>query len=177
MVPRGASLDQYQAEIDQANKEYLEALNKYNQTSMASDFSVDLKQIEYAMPGPASPSKKMLLVILGGLISFIFCIATLFMLFYFDDHIKTQAELANKTGYPVLGTLPLIDTASLDLKKVWNNENDPENEEYRDMIRSLRFEIDNALRGRKKLAVTSIQDTGRKNICHPQPCLCLCTHQ
>jgi succinoglycan biosynthesis transport protein ExoP len=162
MVPRGASLDQYQAEIDQANKEYIEALNKYNQTSMASDFSVDLKQIEYAMPGAASPSKKMLLVILGGLISFIFCIATLFMLFYFDDHIRTAAELANKTGYPVLGALPLIDYASLDLKKVWNNENDPENEEYRDMIRSLRFEIDGALGGNKKLAVTSIQDTEGK---------------
>jgi succinoglycan biosynthesis transport protein ExoP len=162
MVPRGASLDQYQAEIDQANKEYLEALNKYNQTSMASDFSVELKQIEYAMPGAASPSKKMLLVILGGLISFIFCVATLFMLFYFDDHIRTPAELANKTGYPVLGSLPYIDQASLDLKKVWNNENDPEHEEYRDMIRSLRFEIDSALGGNKKLAITSIQDTEGK---------------
>lgn len=162
MVPRGASLDQYQAEIDQASKEYLDALDKYNQTSMASDFSVDLKQIEYAMPGAASPSKKMLLVILGGLISFIFCIATLFMLFYFDDDIKTPAELANKTGYPVLGALPLIDQASLDLKKVWNNENDAENEEYRDMIRSLRFEIDSALGGTKKLAITSIQETEGK---------------
>jgi uncharacterized protein involved in exopolysaccharide biosynthesis/Mrp family chromosome partitioning ATPase len=163
MVPRGASLDQFQTEIDQASKEYLDALNKYNQTSMASDFTVDLKQIEYAMPGSASPSKKMLLVILGGLISFIFCIATLFLLFYFDDHIKTQAELANKTGYAVLGTLPFIDKTSLDLRKVWNSEaDDNENEEYRDMTRSLRFEIDSALNGHKKLAVTSIGDTEGK---------------
>ncbi|MES2332699.1 MAG: Wzz/FepE/Etk N-terminal domain-containing protein [Bacteroidota bacterium] len=163
MVPRGASLDQYQAEIDQAQKEYLDALGKYNQISLASDSSVDLKQIEYAMPGAASPSKKMLLIILSGIISFMFCVATLFILFYFDDHIKTQADLANKTGQPVLGTLPFIDKASLDLKKVWNHiGDDTENEEYRNMIRSLRFEIEAALGDHKKLVVTSIEDSEGK---------------
>ncbi|MEO7531736.1 MAG: Wzz/FepE/Etk N-terminal domain-containing protein, partial [Sediminibacterium sp.] len=163
MVPRGASLDQYQAQIDQSSKEYLDALNKYNQTSLASDFSTELKQIEYALPGTASPSKKMLLVILSAVISFTFCVATLFILFYFDDHIKTPAELANKSGYPVLGSLPFVDKTSLDLRKVWNNESgDTENEEYRDMVRSLRFEIDAALGGQKKLAVTSIEDTEGK---------------
>lgn len=163
MVPRGASLDQFQAQIDQSSKEYLDALNKYNQTSLASDFSTELKQVELALPGSASPTKKMLLVILSAIISFTFCVATLFILFYLDDHIKTPVELANKTGYPVLGSLPFIDKTSLDLRKVWNSEaGDTENEEYRDMVRSLRFEIDTALAGRKKLAVTSIEDTEGK---------------
>lgn len=159
MVPRGASLDQFQTDIDRATKEYLEASAKYNESSLASDLTVELKQIEFAMPGPPSPSKKMLLVILSGIISFAFCVVTLFILFYLDDHIRTPTELANKTGHPVLGAIPFINNPVLDLRKIWNmTDSDPDDEEYRNMIRSLRFEIDAVLHGNKKLALTSVSE-------------------
>lgn len=159
MVPRGASLDKFETDIDRATKEYLEAVAKYNESSLASDLAVELKQIEYAMPGPASPSKMMLLVILSGIISFAFCVVTLFILFYLDDHIKTATELANKTGYPVLGILPFINSPVLDLRKIWSAAgSDPDDEEYRNLIRSLRFEIDSVLKGKKRLAITSISE-------------------
>jgi Mrp family chromosome partitioning ATPase len=134
-------------------------LGKYNQARFASDFSVDIKQIEYAVPGPASPSKKVVLVILSGMISFFFCVVTLFLLFFFDDHIRTTQELANKSGLAVLGSIPLISKAMLDLKKIWNsNETSPGEDEYITWMRSLRFEVDAAMGDKKVLAITSMQN-------------------
>lgn len=156
LVSRGANLGIYNSEIEQANKEYLEALNKFNQASFASDFSIDLKQIEYAIPGSASPSKMIVLVILSGIISFFFCLVTLFLLFYLDYHIRTVHGLVARTGLPVLGTLPNISKAILDLRKIWSSdESNPSDEEYKTMMRSLRFEVDAAMGDRKKLVITS----------------------
>lgn len=159
LVPRGANLDVYNSAIDQANKEYLESLGKFNQARFASDFSVDIKQIEYAVPGPASPSKKVVLVILSGMISFFFCVVTLFLLFFLDDHIRTAQELANKSGLPVLGSIPLMNKAMLDLKKIWNSqETSPGEDEYITWMRSMRFEVDAAMGNKKILAITSMQN-------------------
>ena len=67
------------------------------------------------------PSKKLLLVILSGIISFVFCIVVFFILYFFDDSVKTPEELADKTGVPVLGYLNLLSSSTIDLRKVWND--------------------------------------------------------
>jgi len=159
LVPNGANLDAFQTVIEQAGKEYLDALSKFNQTSLVSQSGTEFKQIEFGMPGSALPSKNMLLVILGGVISFVFCLGALFLLFFLDNQTKTSKELANKTGLAVLGSIPFISGSTMDLKKMWNSRNDHiQDEEYKNMIRSLRFEVNAALGGNKKLAITSIHD-------------------
>jgi succinoglycan biosynthesis transport protein ExoP len=158
LVPHEAQIQSFEQKIDVASKEYLEALNKFNQTSLTSNQTVRIRQIEYGMPGPAAPSKKMLLVILSGVISFTFCLLVLFILFYIDNNIKTATALANQTGRPVLGVLPFIGTEVLDLKKMWNGEYDAtRSDEYKNMIRSIRFEISEQMGNDKILVVTSIK--------------------
>ena len=109
------------------------------------------------MPGTIAASKKMLLVILSGIISFIFCIIVFFILYFFDDTIKTPEELANKTGVPVLGYLNLLSSSTIDLRQVWSDPNpSPEVYQFRNLLQSIRFEVDTELGPNKVLLVNSM---------------------
>jgi uncharacterized protein involved in exopolysaccharide biosynthesis/Mrp family chromosome partitioning ATPase len=157
IVPNEAVVQQDESAIDVAQKEYLDILNKYNQTSYDANLYGQLKQIETAMPGEVTPSKKMLIVILSGFIAFVFCIVVFFLLYFFDDSVKTPEELANKTGVPVLGYLNLLSSTTIDLRKVWNDPKpDAETYHFRNLLQSIRFEVDTELGPNKVLLVNSL---------------------
>ncbi len=164
LVPHEAVIQSYETEIDIASKEYIEILKKFNQTSLESSFSVRLRQIELAMPGGAQPSKKSLMIVLAGMLSFVFCMVVMFVLFYLDDSIHVSKELADKTNLPVLGFLPFIKTSVIDLQNVWTEENDKTKIEFRNLLRSTRFEIENEMKNGKTLLVTSIKPFEGKTI-------------
>ncbi len=164
LVPHEAVIQSYETEIDIASKEYIEILKKFNQTSLESSFSVRLRQIELAMPGDAQPSKKMLIVILSGMLSFVFCMVVMFILFYLDDSIHVPKELADKTNLPVLGYLPFIKTSVVDLQHVWNEDSDKKKIEFRNLLRSARFEIENEMKNEKILLLTSLKPFEGKTI-------------
>jgi len=157
IVPHEAVVQQDESAQQIAQQEYLDILNKYNQTSLDANYIGELKQLETAMPGVAEPSKKMLLVILSGIISFIFCLLVFFILYFFDDTIKTPHELANKTGVPVLGYLSLLSSSTIDLRRVWTDANpDLETYQFRNLLQSIRFEVDSELAGNKVLLINSL---------------------
>ena len=158
IVPHEAIVQQDESAIDVAQKEYLDILNKYNQTSLDASYSGDqLKQLDTAMPGIISPSKKMLLVILSGIISFIACVIVFFILYFIDDTIKTPEELANRTGAPVLGYLNLLSTSTIDLRQVWSDPHpNQETYQFRNLLQSVRFEVDTELGPNKVLLVNSL---------------------
>jgi len=157
-VPHEAIVQQDESAIDVAQKEYLDILNKYNQTSLDASYSGDqLKQLDTAMPGIISPSKKMLLVILSGIISFVACVIIFFILYFVDDTIKTPEELANKTGAPVLGYLNLLSTTTIDLRQVWSDPHpNQETYQFRNLLQSVRFEVDTELGANKVLLINSL---------------------
>lgn len=163
LVPHEAVIQSYEGAIDIASKEYIEILKKFNQTSMESNFLIKLKQVEIGMPGQKQPSKKMLLVGLSGVLSFIFCMVAMFILFYLDDSIHLPKELANKTNLPVLGFLPFIKTSLLDFNNIWNEETD-NHAEFKKLLRSTRFEIGNEMDGNKILLLTSLNPMEGKTI-------------
>lgn len=157
LVPHEALIQSYEGSVDVAGKEYLDIQNRFNQTSLESSMTVQLRQIELAMPGPAQPSKKLLLVALAGIISFVFCLAALFVIFYLDDSIQNATELANKTNLPVLAYLPYINTSMLDLTNLWKNgEGNRITIAFKNLLRSLRFEIEREMGNQKVLVVTSL---------------------
>lgn len=158
LVPHEANVEALQEKIDVSGREYLEALNKYNQASLTSSLSVRIRQIEVGMPGAPVPSKKMLLVILSGMISFGFCIVVLFILFFIDTNIRSARELANQTSSPVIGVIPFMGNEAIDLKRMWNGEYDIiRSESYKNMVRSVRFEISEKMGDDKILAITSVR--------------------
>ncbi|AYL95847.1 exopolysaccharide transport family protein [Mucilaginibacter celer] len=164
LVPFDAKVKTYDFDIDIAGKEYLDVLNKYNETNLRSNFSIKLIQVEIAVPDVAQPSKKMLLIILSFVGSLFACIFWLFILFYIDDTIKTPAELVNKTQLPLLGYLNKIQGETLDLRKLWDVEHRDKMKTFKELLRSIRFEIDQELRGEKVLAITSIEATEGKTL-------------
>ena len=154
LVPHEAVVQSLERDIEVASKEYLDVLQRYNQVSMEADFSTKLKQVQQATPGFPQASKKLLLVIISGVISFIFCLAVIFLIFFFDKSIRTPKELALKTDIPVLGHLNLFEEFSLEF--IRGNETSGL-VKLKDQLRSLRFEIEKEMEeGNRILAVTSL---------------------
>jgi uncharacterized protein involved in exopolysaccharide biosynthesis len=163
LVPHEAVIQSYEQSVDFASKEYIEILKKYTQTALESNDSNKLKQIEMALPGKKLASKKMLLMIMAGFVSFILTLVVLFALFYLDDSITSTKELANKTNMATLGYLPLLTTNQLQLQQLWADKS-PESLRYKNLLRDIRFEIDAELKDAKVLMVTSINAKEGKTI-------------
>lgn len=165
LVPHEAVVQSIESAIEIAGKEYLEILQRYNQTSLEAEFSVQLRLAEIALPELPQPSKKMLLVILSGIISFVFCLFIFFILFYLDNAIKKPEDLANLTALPVLGSLTQIKGDRLNLAKIWDPEHGTaEIHLLKDQLRAIRFEVDNELGEQKALLITSMNGQEGKTL-------------
>jgi succinoglycan biosynthesis transport protein ExoP len=163
LVPHEAATQALESAITIASQEYLEVLQKYNQASMVSSFSTQLRLIETAEPGIAQPSKKMLLVIISGVISFVFCIVVLFILFFFDYSVKNAYELADRTKIPVLGHINLLTNKEIDLKALWyDHRTTDETRHLRSLFQSLRFETETEMGDSQVLLINSLEkDAGK----------------
>ncbi|BAU54968.1 GumC family protein [Mucilaginibacter gotjawali] len=156
LVPFDAKVKTYESDITIASQEYLDVLNKFNALNLQSNFSIKLMQVEPATPDVAEPSKKMLLIALSGIGSLVICLLVLFVLYYLDDTIKEPIDLVNATQLPLLGSLNLITGPKPDLKKLWDVENRQKMQQFKELLRSVRFEIDQELKGGKVLGITSL---------------------
>ena len=156
LVPFDAVIKTYESDITIASQEYLDALNKYNQAQLESNFSIKVSQVEPASANTAEPSKKMLLIALSAVVSLIICLLVLFVLYYLDDTVKEPIDLVNRTQLPLLGSLCIISGPKPDLRKLWDVENRQRMQAFKELLRSVRFEIDQELKGGKILAITSL---------------------
>lgn len=146
LVPHEAVIQSFDRDIETVSKEYQDLLTQYNQIKMESEFPIKLRQILVAMPGLPEPSKKMLLVLLSGILSAAFCLIVFFVIFYLDDRIRRPMELAVATKTPVLGFLHLVGNSTLDLKGIWKNlHGTAEMREFKKQLRSTRFEVNREL--------------------------------
>lgn len=157
LVPFEASIQSYERDIEIASQEYLEILNRYNFTNMQTAFVPKLKVSQPAISGTLQPSKKMLLILLSGIISFVFCVLVLFALFFFDDATQTAKQLVEKTNLPVIGQLDLISDPSFNIRNLWESQSENVHfKDFKDQLRSIRLELSQELNGAKILAITSL---------------------
>jgi len=170
LVPHEAIITAMERDIDVVTKEYQDLLAEYNRTSMESAFPVKLRQVQLAMPGAPNPSKKMLLVLLSGIVSGAFCVMVFFIIFFFDNRINTPLSLAVSTKAPVLGYLNLVGRSSLDLKGIWKNlHGTREMQEFKKQLRSARFEVNRELElssnnNGRILSITSLSEGEGKTL-------------
>jgi uncharacterized protein involved in exopolysaccharide biosynthesis/Mrp family chromosome partitioning ATPase len=156
LVPFDATVKTYESDINIASQEYLDVLNKYNALNLQSNFAIKLMQVEEATPDVAQPSKKLLLIALTGIVVFVVCLVVLFVLYYLDDDIRQPSDLVNRTQLPLLGSLNVIHGPKPDLKKLWDVEHRHKMQHFKELLRSIRFEIDQELKGEKVLGITSL---------------------
>jgi polysaccharide biosynthesis transport protein len=166
MVPNEASIQQFETSIEIAGKEYIEALQRYNNARLESYSPSTLKLVEPATLGTVQPSKKILLVLLAGVASFVVCLFVFFLMYFLDNAVRTVAQLADTTGLPVLGRINRVSTDPPSaLAPTWLDDpgqSDKSTSLYRDLIRSLRYEIDEEGPGTKLIAVTSLHGKAGK---------------
>ncbi len=163
LAPNQANMQEYETQIQNDTKEYLELQNRFNQTKLESSFPVKLRQVEAAMPEAPEPSKKIIMLGLAGVVSFMFTVVVLFIMYYVDNTVNDVQELADSTQQPVIGTLSLIRGATLEPDALWDKSNDtPVLKQFKSQLRSIRFEIDNDLGESKILAITSLDNSEGK---------------
>ena len=124
---------------------------------MESNITPRVKQIEMAMPGPPAPSKKNLLIAVSGIVPIVLYMVVLLVAYFMDDSLKNARELADKTNISVLGYLPLLTQESIDLHEIWSTSAPtPVIQTYKDQLRSSRFEIEQEMKDKKVLSLTSL---------------------
>lgn len=157
LVPHEAVVQSLERDIEVAGREYFDILNRYNLVNMEAGYSIKLRTVQMAMPGLAQPTKKMLLIILSGIISFVFCIVVFLILFLLDNSIQGPEELADQTGMTVLGTLQTY-PGVLSFPINFNSRRiSADLQKLKDQLRALRFEIDKEMNNTAKiLGISSI---------------------
>jgi polysaccharide biosynthesis transport protein len=160
LVPDLATIQAFQAKIEVANKEYQDILQKYNQASLEANYSLPVRIAEEAVPGDPVPNKKVVLVALSTVASFILCVFVFFIMFYFDNSIQSPDQLENLFDISVLGSLNQLNGNSLNLQELWNQKAiDQSSREFKNSLRSIRYEIETKMQeGNNVVAVTSLNE-------------------
>src|SRR5690606_9968307 len=115
--------------------------------------------------GLPEPSKTLLYLALSAIASGSIVLVTLVIMFLMDRTITDPNRLAELTGIPVLGSINLLDDNNKDLRDIWNEaDNTQEFAIYRNLLRALRFEINEQLLNKegKVLGITSLNKSEGK---------------
>ncbi len=162
MVPDEASIQQLEASIEIASKEYTDALQQYNDARLESYSPAVLSIAERAGPGELLPSKKLILVLLAGIAALALCLFIFSATYFMDNAVRTALQLANATGLPVLGQIN-SGPEGRGLRGLEDLEaTDESTMLFKDLVRSIRFELDEEAANPKVIAITSLHDQAGK---------------
>ncbi|GAA4779697.1 hypothetical protein GCM10023231_03110 [Olivibacter ginsenosidimutans] len=158
LVPTDANVQNLERDADVATKEYMDALNNYNQSSLQSTTSLRLSIAQVGLLGTPERSKGILYVALSGISSFFVCLLAITLAFLLDRSIKSPKQLETITNSKVLGLLNFIDEDNKDLRDIWEDEDNVKDYSiYKDLLRSLRFELNQQVDDKENvLAITSL---------------------
>ncbi|MDX3915426.1 MULTISPECIES: exopolysaccharide transport family protein [Olivibacter] len=146
LVPTDAGVQNLERDADVATKEYMDALTRYNQTSVEKNTTAKLHLAQPGLPGTPEPSKGFIYVGLAGFAGLSLCLAILTIAFVLDKTIRTPRDWKSATGINVVGSLNFIQEKNKDLRDIWEDNAIVGNYSiYKDLLRSLRFEVDREL--------------------------------
>jgi len=152
MVPFDAGVQKFERDADVATKEYLDLLNRYNQTNLDKNIGLRLHLEQEGVPTVAEPSRKIIYMALSAIASFVICFCVLFVIHVLDRSINNKKQLAAATKGKVIGELNYIKSSQRDIDQIWKNAAyDNEHFTYKNLLREIRFEIDKALSEDQKI--------------------------
>lgn len=114
--PLGATMKRLERKIDIAEREYLSLLHslglaKLRQQNVELKSNIKLTEIPFFPINP-NPSKRMLLVIVAGLMGFIIVVFTVLILEFLDGNINTADRAEDKINLKVSSIFPVIKDSS-----------------------------------------------------------------
>jgi hypothetical protein len=111
-APLGSSLKRYDRKINVIEQEYLQLLHSLNLSRMRKQniaLSSGLDVIDPPFyPIEPLPSKRKLLILVGGVVGFVLTLVVLLALEFFDSTLKTEENAEEQIGLKVLGAYPII---------------------------------------------------------------------
>ena len=158
-TPLEGTVKAYESDVDVTTKEYLEILAKFNESSYRQFIDVSLRIVQVGAINDPEPSKKMILLIVAGMVTFVLCIVIIFVLEYIDLTLKTPKKFAKLTGLPILGCLNFLKGKKLDLKVAYSSSDAPPVlETFKQLLRTLRYEFEQTMGDKKIVLFTSTSD-------------------
>ena len=164
-APLEASISALEREIQVASDVYLLILNKLNMAKFETYVTSNLKQIEFGQPGAPESSKRMLMVLLSGVISLVLTIVVIFVLEYFDTTLKNPVHFCKYTALNCLGFLNLLKEGKVDLNNVFQaNSNSGDENTFKELLRTLRYEITGKIAKGSSILFTSTDNNEGKTL-------------
>jgi uncharacterized protein involved in exopolysaccharide biosynthesis/Mrp family chromosome partitioning ATPase len=156
-TPCDATIGSYEREISVLAEAYLVILNKLTLAKFASEASGEgIRITEGALvPDSAEASKRLLLVILSALITFILCIILILVFEYLDLTVKTPRQFVKLSGLDLLGYFNLLEKHALDLGAMFSSpDGDPETRIFKNLLQTTRAELTHSLQDKKIILIT-----------------------
>lgn len=162
ITSQGESVETLKKERDLANKEYLDAKEKYSDATYYNGSSVNnYRQVVAAQPAmEPEPSKRQMIVGLSGIAAAITVLLVILLLTYLDSSIKTPFIFQRTVGLKLISMVNFMDLKKQKLidivaKKEGTNNLYDRNKfnSFRESIRKLRYEVEKT--GKKVFLFTS----------------------
>ena len=122
----GSQLKQLERKIGVFERDYLDFVVSLNDAKLIEEnikMSSSLKVIDPPFyPLDPEKSKKILIVILTGLVGFIFCLGILIGLEYLDESIRTPKKLSKVSKLDLIGGFPIIENTLVMEDKILHNK-------------------------------------------------------
>jgi polysaccharide biosynthesis transport protein len=159
---KGAAMESLVKEADLANKEYLDAKQRYNTATDIGGASIN--NFRVIVPGqPAiepEPSKRALIIALAGIAALLTTIAIIVVLTYLDSSIRTPVIFSKNVNLKLISLVNFMNLKNRSITDVIANKrvvtDDAEykrNNIFRESLRKLRYEIE--ISGKKIFLFTS----------------------
>ncbi len=146
MVPFDAGVQNYERNADVATREYLDLLNRYNQTNLDKNIGLRLQLEQMGVPTAPEPSKKVFFLAISLLASLVLCFGLLLLFSFIDNSIHDISEFEELEIGKVIGTLPYVSSFDSDIQQIWvADKNDQSAQLFKNNLRSIRFDINQSL--------------------------------
>lgn len=144
-----ATLAALQKDVDLAQQEYSSAQEKYNQSlDVSSASGTDkIRQTLFGQPAVRpEPSKKILIIGLTMLSSFLFTILVLIVIEVLDNSLKTPFIFQQQVGSPLIGMTNRLNLKNTSLQTILSNQDmmNKDVAEFRDLLKKTRYTIEKA---------------------------------
>lgn len=146
-----AAIESLRKDADLANKEYLEAQNRYNTALDIGGLS--LMNFRLTVPGQPSltpePSRRVLIIGLAAFASFFITIAIIIFLTYLDSSVRTPLIFSKNVNLKLISLINFMNLKNKNIKDVIANtyktvdsDDTTRNNIFRESLRKLRYEIE-----------------------------------
>ncbi len=155
-VSKEGVVSSLQAEVDVATKEYLEAVNRFNEANNKLLASTGTIRQLYKASAPGYPisNKKVLLIAAAGFASLFFCIFVFVVIELMDSKLRTVGIFKRVVQLELAEQLIKVNTQTLNFNTLFESKSNVlEMEMFKEYVRKLRFQIE--LTNSKVFLITS----------------------